>query len=36
MNYKYIMQTYVNLTDKPNARGYNWAILFLGEINAGT
>jgi hypothetical protein len=21
---------------KPNARGYNWATLFLGEINAGT
>jgi hypothetical protein len=21
---------------KPNTRGYNWATLFLGEINTGT
>jgi hypothetical protein len=30
------MYFYVNLMDKPNARGYNWTTLFLGEINTGT
>jgi hypothetical protein len=24
------------VTGKPNARGYNWATLFLGDINTGT
>jgi hypothetical protein len=26
----------MKILDKPNARGYNWATLFLGEINTGT
>jgi hypothetical protein len=26
----------ISVKDKPNARRYNWAILFLREINTGT
>jgi hypothetical protein len=36
MNYRYIMQYYVNYLDKPNLLWYNWAILFLGETNTQT
>jgi hypothetical protein len=26
----------INIFKEPNAQGYNWATLFLGEINTGT
>jgi hypothetical protein len=37
--YIYELQTYhaiICKSDKPNAQCYNWATLFLGEINTGT
>jgi hypothetical protein len=32
--YMYVMRKKVDRL--PNARGYNWSTLFLGEINTGT